>query len=787
MRKLILLIFIALISISAFVIGRQLYYRPGTYTPPDRELPELGLEAYTTSARLPTTDTPGLGAGVVAIDLGHRNDLSLEELNVLLAKIVTRGFSYELIASGDEEDPGLADKLRYAKALILPVPREAYTTEEIVEIERFVEKGGRLLLIGDPTRTVNVEPLNSIAGSFGIIYANDYLYSLEPESQDNNYRNVIYTHFNQSPLTEGLAEGHKIIFYSSGSISAPGHEIILADETIRSSTSEGGRTLAAAVLTTDEKVLALGDLTFFAEPYSAAENNGLFINNIADFITGGQRVFELKDFPFFFNPNVDFVFSNTRVFNSQFEDAVKLKGFLEEAERTVTFADEIDGEHDLIFIGRFDDPTAVEDYLAQARITILGPESEEELIAEQREGQEIEEANIALVSDVPPEEEEGRFIEGRIQIEGMGDLERGGATLFYLHQDQGRNILIILSQDQEANEDAFDLLLQNELSDCLLSPMVAVCQTVSPEERLPPSLRSNRIQKVLIVADDDGRARANPQTGLSAYSDALRGLYQLDTWTTSTNGSPDLDKLQAADAVIWSTGNYWDDSIGEEDVELLTNYIRAGGNLIMSGASIAFDWDHTDFLTDIAHTDYLDFAEQKDLELSLPDHPLAEDFAEGAVITFTGTTTPTLEDQTSESFNGHLAGASETEEVLKPDVVRHAPDARVIFQRGPKSAHSGAAAIIAYEDKRAKIAYFTFPIYLLPEEERGLLINNTLNWFTEKPLNPPSRSDYEPYEPSPAPEEGDEQPPDEQESGEEQQTGGEEQEGGGNSDESGGS
>ena len=43
-------------------------------------------------------------------------------------------------------------------------------------------------------------------------------------------------------------------------------------------------------------------------------------------------------------------------------------------------------------------------------------------------------------------------------------------------------------------------------------------------------------------------------------------------------------------------------------------YIDAGGNLLMSGASIAFDWDHTDFLENIAHADYLTAVEQADFE-----------------------------------------------------------------------------------------------------------------------------------------------------------------------------
>jgi hypothetical protein len=760
---------VPILIILAFVGGRVLYYGGASaYTPPQHELSEIEFEASAKSARLEAVDNPIVSQGVVAIDYGHKNALYIEELNVLLSKIVARGFSYEIIFNSEDEDEDedkdtggnrdqakLADKLRYAKTLILPLPREEYTPEEIVEIERFVEKGGRLLIIGDPTRTIVVEALNSIAGSFDIIYANDYLYSLE--HNDNNYRNVVYTNFKQSPITAGLDEDSKIIFYASGSIQAPGHEIILGDDTTYSSISEGGRPNAAAVLTTNDQVLALGDLTFFTEPYSAAENNGTLINNIADFLSSGQRDFELKDFPYFFNTQIDIVFDNTLVFNSQFEDSVKLKEALEKIERNVTFTDEIGDDNDVIFVGRFDEVEVVEDYLAAANITILGPDKE----AEEEEGQtspeeETEQNKIAFISDEPPEEED-RFIDGRIQVEDIGDLERGGSTLFYLHQEKDRNVLIILSDNPDTNADAFGLLADNELSDCLVSPMIAVCQTEEPDERLPPSLRSFRIDKILIVSDDDSRKRPDSQTSVLEYYNVLSDTYKVDRWITSKDGSPDVDQLLEYDAIIWTTGDYWDDSVGEEDVALLTKYVELGGNLIMSGASIAFDWDHTDFLTLVAHADYLDFAEQFDLQLALPDHPLAKDFSQGDVINFI------------ESPSG---------EILEIDVVSHTPDARVIFERGPNSKESGAASVIAYEDQRVKIAYFAFPVYLLPPEEQSLLINNTIGWFTKKPLPLPGEGDYETYEPSDEEPPSEEPPPEEEEGGGEE--GGEEGEGGEN-------
>jgi hypothetical protein len=245
-------------------------------------------------------------------------------------------------------------------------------------------------------------------------------------------------------------------------------------------------------------------------------------------------------------------------------------------------------------------------------------------------------------------------------------------------------------------------------------------------------LRSNRINKILVVSGDSGRPRDDEKTGALEFTQALSSTYQVDSWVISDKGSPDVDQLLEYDAVIWTTGDYWDDSISEEDAALLSKYIEIGGNLILSGASIGFDWDHTDFLTNVAHADYLTFAKQSDIELVLPDHPIAKDFAAETVISFTETVSSSTE--------------------LEPDVINNTANARVIFERGPESEQPNAASIVAYEDDRAKIAYLAFPIYLLPIEQRDLLVKNTIDWFTRKPLPLPDEKDYKPFETIPTPE-----------------------------------
>ena len=76
-----------------------------------------------------------------------------------------------------------------------------------------------------------------------------------------------------------------------------------------------------------------------------------------------------------------------------------------------------------------------------------------------------------------------------------------------------RNVLLILSDNSDTNADAFELLLDQKFTECSVSENVAVCQTEDPDKKLAPSIRSNRIDKILVVSDDDGRSRDDSQTG----------------------------------------------------------------------------------------------------------------------------------------------------------------------------------------------------------------------------------------------------------------------------------
>jgi hypothetical protein len=238
-RKIIFWLLAALVIIGVFVGGRYLTYYGGSYTPPPA--PELEVK-IAEKEQLPTgllDVEPIRGRGTLLVDQAHANNFSNDELNVLLDRLSARGYDHEFLTNTEE----LADRLKYANAMLVVAPEGSFEAEEVASIRNFVDKGGRLLLISDPTRN-DVEHINSLAGHFGVLFEGDYVYNLV--ENDDNYRNVILHDFAEHDLTRGL-EG--VAFYSACSLAASGNALITGDENTISNLESVGNHPDVASLT----------------------------------------------------------------------------------------------------------------------------------------------------------------------------------------------------------------------------------------------------------------------------------------------------------------------------------------------------------------------------------------------------------------------------------------------------------------------------------------------------------------------------------------------------------
>ncbi len=211
---------------------------------------------------------------VILIDRSHGNVFVAWELNVLLTEVVSKGYTFRYLDSSEK----LEEMLIQAEALVVINPGEFFSEEELKSIEGFVEKGGKLMLISDPTRTY-MSPINSLSAEFAVVFANGYLYNLKENY--GNYRNIIVTQFQRSEITRGL---ERVVLFTSTAIYSKGNEIALtADSTFSSATENSGQ-YSPIIFAYGEKVLAIGDLTFLTEPYCYIEDNYRLISNIADFL-----------------------------------------------------------------------------------------------------------------------------------------------------------------------------------------------------------------------------------------------------------------------------------------------------------------------------------------------------------------------------------------------------------------------------------------------------------------------------------------------------------------------
>jgi hypothetical protein len=662
--------------------GRTLYFYQGMYVPPyvpasERErVAALSKPVGESGDRLE-------GAPLVLVDAAHSNNVLEDELTALAGRIGGRGGQVEVVDDSD----ALLDRLHVAQALVVPVNQETYQADEVLAVERFVEKGGRLLLIGDPTRLESVESINSIAGPFGITYQDDYLYNLV--RNDGGYLNVILEDFEDSPLTEGVEQ---IVFQTAHSLRASQGGIVFGDENTYSSLREQPGDVTAVALS-QERVLALPDLTFLTGPYNTFADNDRFIDNIVGFLLGGQRGFDLLDFPYFFTGAVDVVYPDSLVLNATFQQAVGLQQTLSEAGAAPELRDERDEDTSLIYIALYDglEPD-VETLLRNDGITLSGRPLE------------VNEKALGNLDEGPGD--------GQIVIEGLGSLERGAATFFHLHDGgNGTYQLYVLAPDAEILAAGLELLAVGGLDECQVDPNTAICgaeverpETLAGEEEQPKEEEGG--PSVLLVSDDAGQVGPVGKTGVDEALDMWPPGYDETVWQTYTDGTPTSDDLAEYAAVVWLTGDYSSQAPSQEGTDAITEYVRDGGRLLIVGMNIAYDWTDSDFLGDVLGASNQGFGVQLDMEAGPDPHPISDGFDE--VVVF-------------------LDLASE----LTPDVIGPQRGSDIVFVRGPDSEAAGEAALVAREDGSARVAFGSFPLFVVPEDDLARLLENALAWLTE--------------------------------------------------------
>ncbi len=457
MTRRLVLIGLALLLLPALVRGvwfyQGVYWRRAPVATPDYDSLTVPQPPISTPEALPARGHEG--GALVLIDQTHFNNIQSGELEPLLRQVSSRGGQVEYVTSNDSGS--LGQRLSAAGALLVASPSTPYTQDEVREVEAFIARGGRLLVLADPTRWTqpydtysggsvmtlidDSSAANTLLAPYDITIADDYLYNLD--QNEGNFRNVLMTSFAASPLTADLT---RVAFYASHSIaSASGLTLIAADQNTLSSRTDLGGRLAAAVLAANERVLAVGDLSFISPPYDGVADNARWIANLADFLLGGQPSRSPVDFPY--------IFSGTPVVQTLGDlemsaDLVKALSGLQSSLRGIGLS--------LNFV---DDPEA-----AANRIALGTYAAREEL-----------EPFISPFAIGLPGESSDPLAAGTLQLPGWRPLNASAFGLMLVARTGNQTTLTLVGAGSGALIEMIDALASRDFSACLAQEDLAVC------------------------------------------------------------------------------------------------------------------------------------------------------------------------------------------------------------------------------------------------------------------------------------------------------------------------
>ena len=349
--------------------GGFAFFNYSSYQPPTRPEPVVSQDG---PVDLPSNQalrpfSPAPSGGLVLIDATHRNSFRDYEIVDLLSKISGSGYTVEFVGQFTTTDAGTRsalyeEKLRQADALVVILPRDAYTAAEADLVGRFVRKGGKLLLISDPSR---LNRTNTLAERFGLNFRPDYLYN--QREYDLNFQNIFVRQFQPDAITAGVEE---IALYAAGSIQSSGAGVAFVDANTESSVEVTGEGLSPIAWGNSRNVLAINDFTFLVPPQSSVLDNDQLLSNVVDFLTGSTREYDLGDFPYFFprDPaqDVDIVIAQPSLLGS----GTTVKNGLAEHGIAASLQTTEDFGRDTVFLGLHDDALRVSGYLHSAGIQV---------------------------------------------------------------------------------------------------------------------------------------------------------------------------------------------------------------------------------------------------------------------------------------------------------------------------------------------------------------------------------------------------------------------------------
>jgi len=261
------------------------------------------FDADTVSEPLPrggaVDPDPSIGAGaVVLVDDSNGNRFTRADIGPLTEGIGRSGARVQFHETGEfEEALGSAD------ALVVVDPATAYSESEIDAIDAFVDDGGRLLILSEPTRTSisgglfgaqlseRESRLTGLGSRFDVQFDTRYVY--DQAQNDGTYQQVVAEPSGEAVLSgtgaATLDENATVAFSVASEVQSTGdgEPVLVTGTTARTAGTDAPRRHTLAVR--DGDVLAVGDTSFAtAARYDVADNEA-FLTGVVEFLVGGDR------------------------------------------------------------------------------------------------------------------------------------------------------------------------------------------------------------------------------------------------------------------------------------------------------------------------------------------------------------------------------------------------------------------------------------------------------------------------------------------------------------------
>lgn len=186
----------------------------------------------------------------------------------------------------------LSESLDDADAYVLIDPRLGFDEDEVEAITEFTDRGGRLIVLGNPDRTL-VGPLGStqtsrtdartLMSEYGIVFGNRYLF--DTANNDANYRQVFAEPTGETDPTAPELELDRAVLSTATRVeSRDGTVLLRTPETTK--LSDGGQPDAYPVAVIDGNALAVGDTAFLTEENHNVADNEELVTYAVEFALG---------------------------------------------------------------------------------------------------------------------------------------------------------------------------------------------------------------------------------------------------------------------------------------------------------------------------------------------------------------------------------------------------------------------------------------------------------------------------------------------------------------------